>query len=205
MAATHKLWLGLAMLGCAALLSGCGFKPIYAAASDSSGGLVNRQIGIGFVNAAEDIQPVIVSALKERMPLENGVAPKYELRMVATERADRLAVQIDATVTRYNYRLSGRYSLRDLDTGKVITGSATAATSYNIVSSQYSTLFAERSAQEKAARLLVEKIELDLLMRFAQKDDLEASAGEALELQLDEERDFITDDDQDTLDIIPNQ
>ena len=73
-------------------------------------------------------------------------------------------MQIDATVTRYNYRLSGRYRLREFATGEVIEGSTVAVTSYNIVSSQYSTLYAERTARQKASRLLAEKMEQEILL-----------------------------------------
>ena len=71
-------------------------------------------------------------------------------------------------MTRYNYRLSARYEVIDRETGERLTGSARAVTSYNIVSSQYSTLFAERTAIEKASRVLAQEIERDILFKFNQ-------------------------------------
>ncbi len=151
-------------------LSACGFKPIYAT-PDGASAPVNRQIAIGPVTAPEEVHLYITDALHERIVLREGEAPKYELTVVASEAAQRLAVQIDATVTRYNYRLNGRYRLRDLESQKVRQGSVRAITSYNIVSSQYSTLFAERTAREKAARLLAEEIERDILLSFDDPDE----------------------------------
>lgn len=147
------------------ILSGCGFKPIYATPQGASAP-VNKEIAIGVVSAPEEVHLFVVDALRERIVPLVGAAPKYELAVVATEDAQRLAVQIDATVTRYNYRLSGRYRLVELATGEVYAGKAQAVTSYNIVSSQYSTLFAERTAREKAARLLAEEIERDIILRL---------------------------------------
>lgn len=150
-------------------VSACGFRPIYAT-SAQNGAPLNQRIVVGDVAAPETVQPILLGALSDRMVLNEGENPKYELNVTARESAQRLAVQIDATVTRYNYRLSARYTLTDLATGAVANGRAQAVTSYNIVSSQYSTLFAERTAQEKAAKRLAEEIERDLLLRFSESD-----------------------------------
>lgn len=151
------------------IVAGCGFKPIYAE-PESGAAPVNKQIAIGSVSAPEEVHLFVTDALRERIVLRDGDRPKYELSVFATEGAQRLAVQIDATVTRYNYRLNGRYQLVDLEDGAVYRGKARAITSYNIVSSQYSTLFAERAAREKAARLLAEEIERDILLRLSSPD-----------------------------------
>ena len=148
------------------MVSACGFKPIYATPEGATAP-INKQIALGSVTAPEEVHLFISDALRERIILREGEKPKYALSVGATENAQRLAVQIDATVTRYNYRLIARYYLRDLETQKVIQGRAQAITSYNIVSSQYSTLFAERAAREKAARLLAEEIERDIILRLA--------------------------------------
>mgnify|MGYP000672281468 CR=1 FL=1 len=150
----------------ALFLNGCGFKAIYATPENGAAPL-NQLVAIGDVRAPESVQTLIADALHDRIYLQDGESPKYELTVEATESAQRLAVQIDATVTRYNYRLNGKYTLVDLETGKAVKGSARAVASYNIVPSQYSTLFAERTAQEKAARILAEDIERELLIRFS--------------------------------------
>lgn len=171
----------------ALLVAACGFRPIYAT-SAQDGAPLNRRIAIGDVAAPEIVQPMIVSALSDRIVLQDGESPRYQLGVVASESAERLAVQIDATVTRYNYRLAARYTLTDLATGAKATGRARAVTSYNIVSSQYSTLFAERSAQEKAAAMLAAEIERDLLVSFAENLD---GAGTA-PIGLDPETEILT-------------
>ncbi len=168
----------------AALLSACGFKPIYATAGGASP--VSRLVSVHNVAAPDTVAPYMNQALNDRMGAVNGETPRYDLYVEAREGAERLAVQIDATVTRYNYRLSARYTVIDRETGEKFRGVARAVTSYNIVNSQYSTLFAERAAVEKAARELAEEIERDLLIRFAESPEDRANMDpESFETVLD--------------------
>ena len=150
--------------------TGCGFRPIYATGPDGAPPL-NQRVAIRHVAAPDTVRSLISDALHRRILLKDGESPKYDLYVKATESAERLAVQIDATVTRYNYRLRAEYTLVDLEDGARRKGAAQAVTSYNIVSSQYSTLYAERTAQEKASRLLAEEIERDLLIQFSDEAD----------------------------------
>ena len=158
-----------ATLAGALLLSACGFKPIYATAAGAAP--ANRIVAVSQIVAPEIVAPYVADALDRRLAAENAAAAPYRLDVEVREYAEQLAVQIDATVTRYNYRLDARYWVTDATSGERFGGQARAVTSYNIVSSQYSTLFAERTAIEKAARLLAEEIERDLLIRFAETPD----------------------------------
>ncbi|WP_411816804.1 LPS assembly lipoprotein LptE [Hyphococcus sp. DH-69] len=169
-------------------VSACGFHPIYATTDSATGDPVFRQIQVRHVAGPTAVEPVVTEALNARMSTVDGIKPKYELYVTVTESAERLAVQIDATVTRYNYRLSARYTVVDLTNGSRFRGSARAVTSYNIVSSQYSTLFAERTAVEKAARLLAEEIERDLLIRFDEPpEERTKNEGRSYETELSPE------------------
>ncbi|WDI32783.1 hypothetical protein PUV54_06180 [Hyphococcus flavus] len=159
-------WRILAACAFFVLLPACGFQPIYATQEGSAP--VIRQVEVVSIAAPESLVSTLTDALNARMPPQRGVEQRYALYLQTRERAERLAVQIDATVTRYNYRLIGRYTVLDRETGERFRGVARAVTSYNIVSSQYSTLFAERKAVEKAAQQLSEEIERDLLIRFAE-------------------------------------
>ena len=186
----------LAVAALALAAGACGFKPIYAIPTGESAAL-NQRIHIQSVNAgSETMTPIVAKALMQRISLKEGQTPQYHLYVSASERAERLAVQIDSTTTRYNYRLRGRYTLIDVETGKRINGRANAVTSYNIVSSQYSTLFAENTAREKAARLLAEEIERDLLLRFAGDEPVEEDAPELLDYRIDPRTNTLTDPDR---------
>ena len=52
----------------------------------------------------------------------------------------------------------------DARTKKSFAAPFGAIASYNVVTSQYSTLFAEQTAREKAAKTLIEELERDILL-----------------------------------------
>ncbi len=155
-------------------LSGCGFQPLYATNETDAG---VRTPGLRSIYLADlAAPPTVADQLSRNFARRSARADAsadalYDLRVEATEQSERLAVQIDASVTRFNYRLVGRYTLTNRRTGENLTGEARSIASFNIVSSQYSTLFAENAAREKAARELVEDIERDILLKLAEKDD----------------------------------
>ena len=164
----HKRASIAALLIIVLTLHGCGFEPLYATnTAKGVNGLGN--FNLVSVTGAEMATPYIRDAFTTQ--LARGGAAEYDLYIDADEAAGPLAVQIDATVTRYNYRLIGKYQLIERATGKRIAGRTTAIASFNVVNSQYSTLFAERSAREKAAQNLAELMERDILLRLADEEN----------------------------------
>lgn len=155
--------LGIAVV--AALLPGCGFQPLYATADGGAAGL--RNVALSQVEAPETIESVVRRAFERRMSMAPAEA-RYDLTVRTSEQAERLAVQIDASVTRYNYRLVGDYTLVERATGARIKGNVVSIASFNVVDSQYSTLHAEAAAREKAANQLAEDIERDILLELAE-------------------------------------
>jgi LPS-assembly lipoprotein len=148
----------------ALLLSACGFRPLYATPEGGGAGLT--QMALVNVEAPEAIGDVVTRAFERR--IRGGESARYDLSVKASEQAERLAVQIDASVTRYNYRLVGDYTLIERATGKRYTGNVISIASFNVVNSQYSTLYAEEQAKEKAAAQLVADIERDVLLKIAE-------------------------------------
>lgn len=155
-------------------LSACGFQPLYATGDGAPPGL--RNVALASVEAPEEIEPVIARAFARRSAGANAAA-EYDLLLTADEEAERLAVQIDASVTRYNYRLVGRYTLVEKASGKRYGGRVVSIASFNVVDSQYSTLFAEDAAREKAAVQLAEDIERDILLKLAAEKGAETPAA----------------------------
>ena len=148
----------------ALLLSGCGFRPLYA--TEGGGGSGLTRMALVDIQANEAITPIISRAFARRMR-EDDADALYDLTVTAREQAQQLAVQIDASVTRYNYNLVADYTLTERGSGKRYTGRVVSIASFNIVDSQYSTLYAEETAREKAAAQLVEDIERDALLKIA--------------------------------------
>ncbi len=162
----------LALIAAAPLLQSCGFQPLYATSDGSGPGL--RGVAISAIEAPDEIEPVIAKAFARRAA-RSGEAAKYDLLVTADEQAERLAVQIDASVTRYNYRLVASYTLVERSAGKQYKGRVVSIASFNVVNSQYSTLYAENAARDKAATQLVEDIERDILLKLAAEGDRPAA------------------------------
>lgn len=184
----HRMLIILAGLA-ALLLSGCGFQPLYAVAEPG-----NAPGGIGAVNLVSvtstgEAQPIIEQALERRLGGPVRTSARYDLTVSARARAKSLAVRIDSSVTRYNYTLRARYLLTRRSDGRTFSGRAESVASFNIVTSQYSTLFAEHAAREKAARMLAEEIERDILLRLAADRRRGEESDRDIEI-LDEEEEF---------------
>ncbi|GAB4539227.1 MAG: hypothetical protein Tsb0010_17670 [Parvularculaceae bacterium] len=158
----------LAAAACAAL-SACGFQPLYADRGAASAPAELRAVRIAPIRQPEPVGFFVQDALEQRLASAvGGEAPKYELTMRLREGRRALAIQIDSSVTRFNYTLSADYQLRDLQTNAVLDrGRSTATTSFNVVTSQYATLVGERDAQEKAAAEISAEIESRLAVYFA--------------------------------------
>jgi LPS-assembly lipoprotein len=176
------IWRAGARLGvfaAAALsLSACGFEPLYATGEDGGAGGLNN-VRLTSVNANEGTVPIIRRALERRTARAGEGPADFTLELSVRELAQPLAVQIDDSVTRYNYRLIADYVLTPAEGGKAMKGKAEAVASFNVVASQYSTLYAEDAAREKAARALAEDIERDILLKFAADRERDKAAAGA--------------------------
>ncbi len=151
-------------------LLGCGFQPLYADRTAAQA-VAFDNIDLVNINAPSSIKDILTRSYQERKALSGGGAPEYHLVISARESAQRLAVQIDASVTRYNYALRASYTLTRMIDGKVYRGNTDTVASFNVVPSQYSTLFAENTARKKAARALVENIEREILLILNDPDN----------------------------------
>mgnify|MGYP003951961785 FL=1 len=92
----------------------------------------------------------------------------YRLKIVLNETSQGIALQNDASITRYNNRMEARYTLSDVRGNVLTTGIQTELSAYNVVQSPYATLVAEQDASKRAAQDVAERIHLDLGVWFRQ-------------------------------------
>lgn len=156
-------------------LAGCGFTPLYATDNPATRPVLTN-VKLGDVYAAEAVQPQLLRAFEARTA-RDGDAALYDLVVTTREVARALAVQLDASATRYNYELTADYTLTRRSDGVVIKGRAQSLASFNVVDSQYSTLFAEEAAREKASRTLVDEIERSILLKLEEAEEKQALAA----------------------------
>jgi LPS-assembly lipoprotein len=144
-------------------LAGCGFHPMYGSA------------------LAPQLSTIYVEPIPERDGYElrnslidllqsDGVAAgkAYRLKVNLNESQQGIALQNDATITRYNNKLDARYTLSDARGNLLTSGSQTELSAYNVVNSPYATLVAEQDSSKRAAQDMAERIRLDLGVWFRQ-------------------------------------
>jgi LPS-assembly lipoprotein len=148
-------------------LSACGFHPLYA--TDAAG------IGPG-----SQIASIYVEPIPERVgyQLRNALldlfnapgAPDsaaYRLKLTLHEMKQGVALRSDATITRYNYTLRAHYDLFATGaTAPLKSGDVSALSAFNVASSPYATVVAERDANDRAATDIAERIRTELAVYF---------------------------------------
>ena len=154
----------------ATLLASCGFQPMYRADADSPA--VSQSL------AAIDIAP-ITDRLGQKVHNElldiitpGGVptSPQYTLLVRLVEERENVGLLQDASSTRATYRLQAHFRLELIDDGTVIIdGNTWASTAYDVVSSDYSTLIAERAAQDRLSRDVALEVRNRLAIYFGRE------------------------------------
>jgi LPS-assembly lipoprotein len=159
------------------LLGGCGFHPLY--------GGMNGEM-------QETLSSIYVEPVPERLGYElrntmidlldgpgtaGGAA--YRLKLGLTQTMQGIALQNDATITRYNDTLTVTYELSDMAGHVVTKGTETGLSAYNVLptgpgilaspQANYGTLVAQQDADKRAAQDIAQRIRFDLNVFFAKR------------------------------------
>lgn len=158
----------LAFCAAAFSLSACGFHPLYGS---QSGGTPQIFASIYVEPVADRTGYELRNHLIDL--LDSSGSPQgahYRLKIELNEDRRGVALQNDASITRYNYLLTADYTLSDM-AGTVVThGHESTLTAYNIVASPYATLMGAQDAERRGADDLSERIRLDLGVFFARRE-----------------------------------
>ena len=102
----------------------------------------------------------------------DGVAggKAYRLRITLDESQQGVALQNDATITRYNDTLTANYVLTDAAGKEITHGAQSSLSSYNVANSPYSTLSAQQDADTRAVQDIADRIRIDLGVFFRRRD-----------------------------------
>ena len=146
-----KIGLLVAVLG---VLSGCGFTPVY---SGTSGAKVKHDLSMV---AIQPIKDRIGQQLRNHLidiinPDGRPAKPEYSLSIDLKESKQTLAVQKTEIATRANLSFTAKFGLtRRGQAATLLSGQSSSVTSYNILTSEFATLVAERNARDRAVREL---------------------------------------------------
>jgi LPS-assembly lipoprotein len=161
------------MVGLCLLLAACGFRPMY-----------------GRSNLSPQLASIYVEPIAERDGYElrtrlidllqsdgEQAGKRYHLKILMNESSQGIALQNDATITRYNQTLEARYTLTDASGNVLTSGIQTALSAYNVVDSPYATLMASQDSSKRAAMDMAERIQLDLGAWFRRNRKMTKNPG----------------------------
>ena len=147
----------LVALAACLLLGACGFRPMYGSS------LAPALSSIYVEPIAERDGYELRNSLIDALQSDGDKAGKlYSLKISLNESSQGIALQNDATITRYNTNLEARYTLSDMKGTVLTSGIQTELSAYNVVQSPYATLTAQQDASKRAAQDVAERIHLDL-------------------------------------------
>lgn len=171
---TRRDMLRLGGLSGIALLSGCGFQPLYG--KQASGRAVAPELGAIEINEIGEgterrIGQILKNELINRFTAGQGRQPtRYRLLVEIHQSTAALQIQTNDTMTRFNLVLTANFELYDSTTSTLLFSSTAHATgSYDVVVSEYATLVAEEATAENSARDLSNTITNLLSLYFARQ------------------------------------
>jgi len=145
-----------AILALALLLAGCGLRPLYSGGASGEVAQTLRGVTIGPV--AGRAGWLVRTALEDRLHAGSGPA-RYRLDIVLDDDITGFGIRSDDAVTRERRALRARYQLVELGKGTVVLdATAGSDVGIDVVSSEYATVAAERTALERLSKEVADQI-----------------------------------------------
>jgi LPS-assembly lipoprotein len=159
------------------MLSACGLQPLYSAGSK---GAVADMLGDVRVAQIEGQAGWLVrNALRDRLVAsQGGEGPgnRYRLDIKLEDTITGFGVRSDDSVTRERRSLRARYQMVDVGSGEVVLDATAASDAgVDVVGSEFATIAAEQSAQERLTQAIADQIVARLAV-FARRSTGPASA-----------------------------
>ena len=154
------------------ILSACGFQPLYG--SKGAENIISDFSNIQISPTNGRTGQMLSNELRHLLnPLREPIKAEYRLITDITVSIQSLAVKKTALATRSNLTIKSVYSLIDTTNQKVLNnGNNNITVSYNIFSSQYATIAAEKNAIKRAIKELAQDIRLEVGAFFKNQNQL---------------------------------
>ena len=138
------------------VLGACGLRPMYA--GGSSGAVVSSLSAIQVAPIPERAGWLVRHALIDRLGAE-PTNPSYRLEVELDDDLTGFGIRGDSAVTRERRALRARYRLVEISTGQVLLdATAGSDAGIDVVSSEYATVAAEQTAQERLASVVADQM-----------------------------------------------
>jgi len=155
-----------------AVAVGCGFQPLHAPGSGAVPSVLSK---VDVAPIPNRLGQVVRNRLFEQLtPRGSPIAAKYRVVVSLRLSKEALAIGRDDSATRYNVSLEATYNLLLVSSGDtVLQGTVRSVAAYNVVSSDYANVVAERDAELRAAREVGDEIKLRLAVYLAKTNTRE--------------------------------
>jgi LPS-assembly lipoprotein len=145
-----------AALALTLLLGACGLQPMYG--GGASGAVATGLRSVQVAPIPERAGWLMRNALVDRLGGEAG-DPSYRLEVELNDELTAFGIRGDSAVTRERRTLRARYRLVELSTGLVVLdATAGSDAGIDVVSSEYATVAAEQTAQERLAQVVADQM-----------------------------------------------
>lgn len=152
----------LLILAGTALLSACGFTPMYGD-SGVSGGLSR----IAVTTPDDRLGYRLREQLEDAFGHDGAQAPLYRLTTEVEHKRRPLGRRIDDTASRYELTVSAAWSLTPVAGGEPFKGVQTTTVTYAAADQPYAAIAAQQDGEDRAAADLAQLIRLDLMRVLA--------------------------------------
>lgn len=144
-------------------LSGCGFAPLYG----EQGGTARELERVRVELIADRSGQILRNHLLDGMtPRGLAPSPAYSLAVRLSEPRQEIAIRRDDTASRIGYSAIATFRLSDARGALLYAGQATTSTTYEVTTSEFATLSAQRDARDRAMAELSADIRNQLAAYF---------------------------------------
>jgi LPS-assembly lipoprotein len=146
------------LLAAALSLTGCGLRPLYSGGAGGPVAQMLRHVEVAPIPGRAGW--LVYNRLKERLGEEGGAGDvTYRLNVELDDDIVGLAIRGDRAATRERRILRARYQLVDVASGQVLLdATAGSDAGIDVVSSEYATVAAEQTAEERLAEIVANDI-----------------------------------------------
>ena len=146
----------LAFAAVAALLAGCGLRPLYSGAGGGAVAQTLQSVAVAPIDGRAGW--LVRTALQDRLGA-SGSAARYRLEVELNDQIAGFGLRSDDAVTRERRTLRARYRLVDAAAGTVLLdATAGSDAGVDVVSSEYATVAAEQTALERLSKEVADQI-----------------------------------------------
>jgi LPS-assembly lipoprotein len=147
-------------------LGGCGLRPLYG--GGESGAVRQTLSGVEVAPIEGQNGWLVANALQDRLRAKGPA--RYRLVIKLDDNITGLGVRRDDSITRERRTLRARYQLIDLADGQVrLDATAGSDAGIDVVTSEYATIAAERTALERLSLIVADQIVTRIAVTLPQR------------------------------------